>query len=163
MPMVDFDTLPPAARVWVFGAAAPVVGAACEQLLDTVDAHLAQWRAHGIPLVCAREWVNDRFLAIAVDEAATGASGCSIDGMFRVLASFESQLGTTITGGNNVFWRDASGDVVAADRPAFRAASSAGAVTAETHVFDLTVPNVGEWRHHFERPAKDSWHSRLLK
>ena len=163
MPMVGFDTLPPTARVWVFGAAAPVIGAAREQLLNTVDAHLAQWRAHGIPLVCAREWKDDRFLAIAVDEAATGATGCSIDGMFRVLASIESQLGTTITGGNNVFWRDASGDVVAADRPTFRAENSAGKITADTHVFDLTVPSVGEWRSHFERPARDSWHSRLLK
>lgn len=161
--MVDFDTLPATARVWVFGAAAPITGAAREQLLNTVDAHLAQWRAHGVPLLCARAWKDDRFLAIAVDEAATGATGCSIDGMFRVLSSIESQLGTTITGGTNVFWRDASGEVVAADRPAFRAANSAGEVTAETHVFDLTVPSVGEWRNHFERPARDSWHSRLIK
>jgi len=163
MPKVDFDTLPATARVWVFGAAAPVVGAAADRLVDAVDAHLAQWRAHGMPLVCAREWKDDRFLAIGVDEAATGASGCSIDGMFRVLASIESELGTTITGGNTVFWRDASGGVVAADRPAFRAANSAGSVTADTHVFDLTVVNVADWHTHFERPARDSWHSRLLK
>ncbi len=161
--MVDFDTLPAAARVWVFGAAAPVTGAAREELLREVDGHLAQWRAHGMPLVCARDWKDDRFLAIGVDEAATGASGCSIDGMFRVLAALESQLGTTLTGGNTLFWRDASGQVVAADRPSFRAANATGAITADTHVFDLTVPSVGEWRTHFERPARDSWHSRLLK
>ena len=149
--------------MWVFGAAAPLTGAAHEQLLDAVDTHLSQWRAHGMPLVCARAWRDDRFLAIGVDEAATGASGCSIDGMFRVLASIESQLGTTLTGGSTLFWRDASGGVVAADRPTFRSAIAAGNVTGETHVFDLTVPSVGEWRSHFEKTAHDSWHSRLLK
>ena len=163
MPNVEFDTLPATARVWAFGAAAPIIGAAAEQLLNAVDAHLAQWRAHGMPLVCAREFKDDRFLAIAVDEAATGASGCSIDGMFRVLASIESQLGTTLTGGSTLFWRDALGAVVAADRPTFRAANAEGNVSGDTHVFDLTVASVGEWRTHFERPARESWHSRLLK
>ena len=103
-----------------------------------------------IMTVCAREWRDDRFLAIGVDEAATGASGCSIDGMFRVLASIESQLGTTLTGGNTLFWRDASGEVVAADRPSFRAANGSGAVTPDTRIFDLTVSSVADWRGHFE-------------
>ena len=41
MPVVNFDALPDDARAWVFGAAAPVVGAAAQSLLSTVDAHLA--------------------------------------------------------------------------------------------------------------------------
>lgn len=40
MPVVAFDALPDAARVWVFSAAAPVTGAAAESLLSLVDAHL---------------------------------------------------------------------------------------------------------------------------
>lgn len=162
MPRVEFDTLPDAARVWVFGAAAPIVGAARETLLTTVDVHLAQWRAHGAPLECARVWRDDQFLAVAVDEAATNATGCSIDGMFRVLGSIESELGTSLVGGNTLFWRDSSGAVHAADRPSFRAAAARGDITADTHVFDTTVTTLGDWRTYFERPARESWHARLL-
>ena len=61
MPVVRFDALPDDARAWVFGAAAPVTGSAAQSLLSTVDAHLANWRAHGAPLVCAREWRADRW------------------------------------------------------------------------------------------------------
>ena len=111
MPKTSFDAMPDSARVWVFGAAAPVTGAAADTMLAAVDEHLAQWKAHGVPLVCARDWRGDRFLAIAVDAAATDASGCSIDGLFRVLSQIERELGTTMVDGSIVHWRDASGAV----------------------------------------------------
>ena len=161
--MVEFDALPDAARVWVFGAAAPVEGAAREVLLQAVDAHLSQWRAHGAPLVCARVLRDDRFLAVAVDEAATGATGCSIDGMFRVLTSIEREINTTLVGGGTVFWRAADGAVQAAPRSAFVAAAQSGQLTQETSVFDTTVNTVGDWRARFERRAADSWHGKLIK
>ncbi len=162
MPKVSFETLPPSARVWVFGAAAPVVGAALEQLMQIVDEYLLDWRAHGTPLVCARAWRDDRFLAVAVDEAATGASGCSIDGLFRTLAGAEPQIGTSLVGGGMIFWRDTAGIVQMAARSAFVAAAANGVVVADTPVFDTMVTTVGEWRLQFERPARQGWHARLI-
>ena len=162
MPLVAFDALPDAARVWVFSAAAPVTGAAAESLLAMVDGHLRAWRAHGVPLVCARDWRDDRFLAIGVDEAATGASGCSIDALFHALRDAEREVGTSLVDGTRLFWRDADGVVQVTDRPGFRAAAASGAVGADTRVFDTTVESVGGWRTHFEKPARASWQSRLL-
>ena len=162
MPLIPFDALPPSARVWVFGAAAPVTGAAADALLAAVDEHLAHWKAHGTPLVCGRDWRDDRFLAVAVDEAATGASGCSIDGLFRVLARMEPELGTSLVDSGTVFWRDATGAVQAGSRADFRRATSAGGVSASTPVFDTTVNAVRDWRERFERAAAESWHGRLL-
>ncbi len=162
MPVVRFDALPDGARAWVFGAAAPVVDAAAQSLLTTVDAHLANWRAHGAPLVCAREWRDDRFLVIGVDEAATDATGCSIDGLFHVLRDIESLVGTTLVGGGTVYWRDAAGTVVSGARPVFREAAAGGAVVPETHVFDTTITTVGAYRAGFERAAVESWHGKLL-
>ena len=162
MPIVAFDALPDSARLWVCAAAAPVTGAAVGVLLQRVDAFLDQWRAHGAPLVCARDWRDDRFLAVAVDEAATDASGCSIDALFEALRELEAQLGTSLLTNGMVFWRDAGGAVAVADRPAFRAAAAAGSVRNDTMVFDPTVTSVGAWRREFEKPAGASWHSRLV-
>lgn len=162
MPIVAFDALPDSARLWVFAAAAPITGAAAESLLNRVDAFLDQWRAHGAPLSCARDWRDDRFLAVAVDEAATDASGCSIDALFTSLRALETELGTTLLNSGMVYWRDANGAVVAMDRPAFRAAAAAGDVGPDTVVFDPTITTVGGWRRDFEKPALASWHARLL-
>lgn len=162
MPIIPFDALPDEARVWVFAAAAPITGAAAAMLLGAVDAHLQQWRAHGVPLVCARAWRDDRFLAIGVDEAASNASGCSIDALFHVLRGLEAQVGTSLVGSGTLYWRDRAGAVIAMDRLAFRAAVASGAVSGDTPVFDTTVATVGAWRRAFETPARASWHARLM-
>jgi len=162
MPKIPFDAMPDSARVWVFGAAAPVTGVAADTMLAAVDEHLAQWKAHGVPLVCARDWRDDRFLAIAVDEAATDASGCSIDGLFRVLSQIERELGTTMVDGSIVFWRDDSHAVRAVARAEFRRVAASSGVSVFTPVFDTTVDTAGAWRARFERAAGDSWHRRLL-
>ena len=163
MPHVDFESLPPNARVWVFGAGDVLDDVHSKQLLSIVDEHLSQWRAHGIPLQCSRDFRDNRFLAVGVDEAATGASGCSIDGLFRTLTAMLTLLGTSLVGGGVFFYRDEHGTVQAVDRSAFVELVKSRAVTADTQVFDLTIDTVGRWRESFEKRAAESWHARVLK
>jgi hypothetical protein len=161
MPLTSFDTLPDDARLWVFAASDHLAGAPARALLDAVDEYLEHWAAHGSPLTCAREWREDRFLAIGVDEASAGASGCSIDGLFRVLQRLQGSLGTSLVGGARLFYRDASASVVAADRGEFARRRSAGELGDETPVFDTAATTVGAYRAGFERPLASSWHATL--
>jgi hypothetical protein len=154
--------MPDDGRLWVFGAGDALDTDSEQRLLEVVDHHLEHWRAHGTPLMAARDWRDSRFLAVAVDEAATGASGCSIDGMFRVLAELEREIGVSVVGAGRVFWRDASNRIRAGSRQEFSAAARRGEVTKETLVFDPSITTVGEWRTSFERPAHSSWHARLV-
>lgn len=162
MPHVVFTSLPPDARLWVFGSSAALSEGALNDILTTTDAFLAQWAAHGAPLHCARDVRDDRFVAVAVDERASGASGCSIDGLFRTLSAVQQRLGIALLPGSNVFWRRADGTIETGSRAEFRAAAAQGAITRDTPVFDLSITTVGEWRETFERPAAESWHGQLL-
>jgi hypothetical protein len=162
MPRVAFDALPDDARVWVFGAADALDGPKAERLLGAVDEFLAQWNAHGSPLQCARDWRDDRFLAIGVDQSTAGASGCSIDGLFRTLARLEPELGTTLLGGGRVYHRAADGRVIASSRKAFNELARAGRVGADTRVFDTSLTSASLWRDEFERPLRDWWHAELI-
>ena len=162
MPSVPFSDLPDDARLWVFAAEHPVRAGAADQLLAAVDAFLAQWRAHGDPLTCARDWRDDRFLAVGVDQSDAHASGCSIDGLFRALSALEPAIGTSLLGGGQIYFRDAAGEVRCVDRERFGDLAGAGAVTGETPVFDTTVGTAGDWRRAFELPAARSWHGQLL-
>ena len=67
MPIVPFSQLPDSARIWVFGSDQPLMGAPADTLLASVDQFLSEWRAHGVPLRSARDWRDDRFLAVGVD------------------------------------------------------------------------------------------------
>lgn len=162
MPRVPFDSLPDDARVWVFGAAREITGAASEPLLAAVDDFLGQWNAHGAPLTCARDWRDDRFLAVGVDQSSAGASGCSIDGLFRTLARLEPVLGTTMLGGGRVYYRDADGRVNVTTRSAFNQLAADGRVGPDTPVFDTAITTAAGWRHDFERPMRESWHAQLV-
>jgi hypothetical protein len=162
MPLIAFETLPDEARVWVFAAAEPVMGDREVELLRAVDAYLAQWKAHGMPLTVAREWREHRFLTIGVDTSYEAASGCSIDGLFRVLRELETVLGTTLVGSGNVYFRDGSGAIVTADRETFEALGVRGDVNRETVVFDPSVTTLEDWRARFETTAGASWHGALL-
>lgn len=162
MPLVDFDRLPDDARVWVFGSDQPLDERQRARLLGAVDAYLAQWKAHGAPLTCARSWRDDRFLTVGVDQRSAGASGCSIDALFRVLQELEQALGASLVGGGRVFWRDRDGEVRSADRGDFMELAERGEIRRDTLVFDLTVTSLRDRRERFERPAAESWHGQLL-
>jgi hypothetical protein len=161
MPIVPFDTLPDHARVWVFGASAPLDDQQAEAMLRHVDEYLAGWAAHGAPLTNARDWRDRHFLVVGVDQSTAGASGCSIDALFRILQGLERVAGTSLVAGGRVFYRDPSGDVQCIDRATWAARARDGALGGDTIVFDTTLTSAGDFRARFERPAADSWHAQL--
>jgi hypothetical protein len=162
MPLTTFDKLPDDARVWIFGAAAPVDDIDAAKLLAATDTYLLQWKAHGHPLTAARDWRDERFLVIGVDQRTEGASGCSIDGLFRMLQELEQAVGSTMVGGGLVFFRGPGDLVCALARDEFEALSRRGGAGASTPVFDTTITTAGDYRTRFEVPAAKSWHNTLL-
>lgn len=163
MPRTEFAALPDEARVWVFGSDRPITGEHVHHLLGAVDEFLASWAAHGAPLSCAREWRDDRFLVIGVDERDAGASGCSVDGLFRLLGAREGEIGASLRGSGRVFYRDANGVVASSTRAEFRKLAADGVVDENTIVFDPSITRMADYRGAFETRAKDSWHSQLTK
>jgi hypothetical protein len=162
MPLVQLKDLPDSARTWVFGADRTLDGSAAQTLLAEVDRFLSQWKAHGSPLTAGRDWKYDRFLTVAVDQSTAGASGCSIDGLFRSLKALEPELGASLVTSGLVFYRDRDGAIQSTDRDGFGMLGAEGKVQPTTKVFDPTLTTLGEWRARFELEASQSWHAGLL-
>ncbi|HYU54366.1 MAG TPA: hypothetical protein VEK37_15545 [Gemmatimonadaceae bacterium] len=162
MPVVQIQDLPNSSRTWVFGADHDLDEGATDLLMREVDRFLAQWHAHGAPLTAARDWRYKRFLTIAVDQSTAGASGCSIDGLYRSLKALEPRLGASLVTSGLVFYRNPKGRVESVDRDRFSELGTEGKITPDTRVFDPTVTSLGEWRARFELNAEDSWHAKLM-
>ena len=162
MPLVPFDSMPDDARLWVFGARAPLDDVDEPRLLSSVDGYLRTWKAHGAPLTCAREFRDAFFLVVAVDERASEASGCSIDGLYRVLQEVEELIGTSMVAGGLVYFRAGGGVVCCVSRAEFEGMARRGEVDGGTMVFDATVTTAGDFRARFERHARESWQASLL-
>ena len=163
MPRVNFDDLPDSSRVWVYGADRDLAPDKADKLLAKTDEFLEGWAAHGNPLHSAREWTDDRFLTVAVDQEQEGASGCSIDGLFRTLKAMQAELGAEMVTSGLVYFRDTNGKVQAVTRDEFTKLAVLGEITDETEVFDLSVTTLGEWRGRFRSRAVDSWHASLME
>src|ERR1700681_572981 len=103
MPLVKLENLPDDARTWVFGANKTLEATASETLLSEVDRFLSQWKEHRSPLTVGRDWKYGRSLTVSVDQSTAGASGCSIDGLFRTLKALEPKLGASLVTSGLVF------------------------------------------------------------
>jgi len=163
MLQTPFNEFPNTARVWVYGVDSELGEEARSILLGEVDNYLTQWSAHGVPLSAARDWSDDRFLTVAVDQNRVGASGCSIDGLFRTLKGLESQLGAAIVTSGLIFFREKDGRIRSVTRDEFTELGTIGKVNGDTEVFDPSVTTLGEWRSRFRSRAADSWHGSLLQ
>jgi hypothetical protein len=163
MSVIEFGDLPDHSRVWVFGSDRTLDADQSKTLMSTVDPFLQQWKAHGAELTVGRDWRAGRFLTIAVDQTTAGASGCSIDGLFRALKSLESKLGASMVTSGLIFYKDSTGAVQSVDRETFTELGVRGEIGPETRVFDTTVTSLAEWRARFELVLRDSWHAKLAK
>ena len=157
-----FEKFPDSARVWVYGSDRDLSAEAESRLLTEVDNYLTQWTAHGVPLSAARNWRDGRFLTIAVDQERAGASGCSIDGLFRALKALEKEIGASVITSGLIFYRDRAGKIRAVTRDEFSHLGANGEIDGDTEVFDLSVTGLAEWRARFSSRAANSWHSALL-
>jgi hypothetical protein len=162
MPIIDFEELPKSARIWVYGSDSDLSPESEKKLLTSVDEFLARWAAHGVPLHTARRWDDGRFLTIGVDSTKEGASGCSIDGLFRTLKSLEPSLGAHIVTNGLIYYRGNDGVIHSVTRDEFTDRASKGEIDANTEVFDLSVTSLGEWEGRFKSRVGDSWHASLM-
>lgn len=160
--LTEFEGLPDNARVWVYGVDRPLDESGASRLMSEVDNYLTTWTAHGAPLSAARHWRDNRFLTVAVDQNRAGASGCSIDGLFRTLKSLEPNLGAAVVTSGLVFFRGKDGKIRSVTRDEFSELGASGEVDGDTEVFDPSVTTLGEWRARFASRASDSWHGSLL-
>jgi len=162
MPIAQFEILPDSSRTWVYAADRDLDEASSGKLLREVDGYLETWKAHGAPLTSARRWSENRFLTIAVDQRQSGASGCSIDGLFRTLKALEPALGVQVVTSGLIHFRGGDGAIRSVTREDFTALAAADEVNGDTQVFDLSVTTLGEWRARFASRAADSWHKSLM-
>lgn len=162
MPRINFDQLPDDARLWIFAAGRELAAAEQDRLLAEVDAFMAHWTAHDLPLQAARDMRYKRFLFIGVDERAAGVSGCSVDALVRQMKVLEQELGVELVNHGPVLFRlNETIDRVSRER--FAELAVMGTVTPETTVFDNTLRRMADLRSgRWETMARSTWHGRAF-
>ncbi|RXG15906.1 hypothetical protein DSM03_10391 [Leeuwenhoekiella aestuarii] len=160
--LTPFKELPDNARLWIYQSDRKFSEEELPKLQQYLTAFLQQWTAHGASLNAGFEIKYDRFIAIALDQSASSASGCSIDAQVHFIQQLEKEFDISLLDKMNVTYiqNDRLHFKPLAD---FKKMAKDGAVGKNTTVFNNLVNTKEEYLEHWEVPAIESWHSRFFK
>ena len=158
---VTFDALPPTARVWIYQADRPLTDAELAAVVPPLAQFAAAWTSHGAALRAAAEFRHRQFLVVGLDEAAAGASGCSIDASVRFVRELEIALGLRLLGKDHLAFAGPDG-LTLLERRALKLAVAAGTLHPATPYFDNTVATKAELDARWPAPAGHTWLARYF-
>lgn len=159
--MKSINALNPQARIWIYQANEPFANQEVAEVEQNLQQFAEQWVSHNNQLKAGAAVLHDRFLVLAVDETQAGASGCSIDSSVNFLkklgAHYQRDLFDRLR-----FSYVKDGQVHTVSKDDFARLYQEGIINDETLVFDPLVKTVAELSASFEKPLKNSWHSRFV-
>ena len=159
--LVPFETLPDAARIWVYQSSRPFREGELSEIQADLSAFLTQWTAHGADLKAGFELPYNRFLVLGLDQDHAQASGCSIDASVHFIQALERKYAVTLLDRMNVTFKQGN-HIAYKPLDEFRKMAKSRAVSGRTVVFNNLVANKRDYLEHWEVPAAESWHSRFF-
>jgi hypothetical protein len=158
---VQFEYLPPTARIWIYQANRPLTPAE-EAAVQPLLRHFAtDLTSHGRALQASAAFLYHQFLVVGLDENVADASGCSIDASVRFVHELEARLGITLLEKSNLAFL-LGGQVCQLDRRELRAAVADGRLQPDTPYFDATITTHAELQHRWPAPATATWLKRYF-
>lgn len=160
--LVDFKDLPDSSKIWIYQSNRSFAAEELVEIGQKLDDFLTQWVAHGSQLNAGYEIRYKRFIVIGLDHEQQQVSGCSIDASVHFIQSLEKTYKVDLLDRLNVSFKQ--GEYVAyKPLDAFRKMARNRSVSGQTIVFNNLVANKADYHEHWEVPASESWHRRMIK
>ena len=152
---VSFDTLNDSSRLWLYGSETEFTKQQKEHISEKLTTFLESWEYHQQKLTASFKISENRFIIIALDDREYGVGGCSMDGLQRLIQTFENDLSISLMNRLNVFCK--IGEEIQCI-PSFKLKSVAN---SETLFYDLTIQKKTDL-HTFLKPISEGWCSRFV-
>ena len=85
------DDFSPNSRVWIYQSNRPFSEQEETEINEQLHNFYIQWQSHGTEVKGWARLIFRQFVVVMADESFSGVSGCSTDGMVRIIKSFERQ------------------------------------------------------------------------
>lgn len=157
-----FDGFDPQSKVWIFLSDSEISAGLQSQITKAIQAFLHTWNAHGTPLKSSAKILLDHILIIAVDEAISHPSGCSIDKLMIFIQQLEQDFSLTLLDRNSVaFLKEEKLEIVKLNILKEQLAS--GLINPELLLLQLNLNTISDIEKHLFFPMKDTWLNRYIK
>lgn len=152
--------LPKHARVWIYQSNRILTDTESQATQAALDTFVKGWKAHGAALAGGAQVIENRWLVVAVDEMAAGASGCSIDSSVHAIQAIGAKLNIDFFNRTTVWWQE-DGAWKSEPMHDFWARRKAGLIHDDTPVFNQLAKSLGELREAFTIPFSESFHAEM--
>jgi len=143
-------------KVWMFQANRLLSVSDQQNIAIDVADFLNTWTAHNVDLLAASVLLHDLVLVVAVEEAVTGASGCSIDKLFRFVKQLEVKYDVHFFDRMRVAYK-LKDDIAESSVADFKKLIEENLVSENTLVLNTLSQDLKSVRHHLFIPLKESW------
>lgn len=149
-------SFPDTSRVWIYKADRFLTDDEAQGIQQKVDEFIPTWAAHGKKLYAEAKVIDNLWIVIAADESREGASGCSIDKIFRLVADLEKEYACSFTN-RLILAYQSEGQIKLAPLTQIKELG----INADTLIYDDTVQNLGDFKNRL-KPAIQTWLKRSL-
>ena len=156
------NKLPGEARIWIYQSDRQLTGDEVDFLDRQAESFVDQWAAHGNDLTASWEILYNRFLILAVDENAAGASGCSIDSSVHFVQDVGKILEVDFMDRGTILYMKENDQIGAIPFQEVEDSIEEGELTPDTPIFDGTITKLEQLNSNWPRPLKDTWMGRFL-
>ncbi|HYG39373.1 MAG TPA: hypothetical protein VD908_12170 [Cytophagales bacterium] len=159
---VEFDTLPPTARVWVYQSDKKFNEAEARYISEKAEEFINYWQSHGNDLRGSAKIFYDHFLILSIDESHSSSSGCSIDKSVHFIQALEKELNINLLNRSKQSYLS-DNTIQFFPIQAAKQVVTNGLVTKETGTFNNNIMNKKELEEKWIVPAAESWLGKFFK
>lgn len=158
---MNLAALPPHTRVWIYQSNRNFTNEETQWLHAVCKEFVENWSSHGKDLASGYDIRYDRFLILAVDESAAGASGCSIDKSVHLIRQIEQQLGISLTARTQITYLNEAGKVESFELNDLKDLLAENKISTSTRFFNNLVATKADLDDHWLTPIAGSWMERF--
>lgn len=143
-------------RVWIFQSSRPFQPEEIGQIDEQLEQFYTQWLAHGQPVKGWASIVFRQFIIVMADETGTNVSGCSTDGMVRIIKSVERQYSVNMFDRTMLtFLINDKAEMLPMNQVQY--AVDKGYITRQTPLFNNTITTKKDLEGAWLVPLSESW------
>lgn len=156
--LVDWKTLAPESKVWVFAQADLLTAEQQTALKRELETFIQNWVSHQTALKAAYQIIDAQFIVLA----AEAPSGCSTDTLFRTMTKLSKNYALKPVPNRYVAYRDQTDQIKFIDFPDLKAIIQAKKLLPDHTVFDNTINDLATFERAWQQKATASWLKRYF-
>ncbi|MFN0048679.1 MAG: hypothetical protein ACKVOU_06125 [Cytophagales bacterium] len=158
---LPFELLSGDSKIWIYQSERNFSAEEQKYISAKLDQFLANWASHGAAIVSGYTFKHQRFVIVAIDEATTNASGCSIDKLVHFMAQLGAEMGLNLMDRNIAFVK--SENIESVNISQVKYLITIGDINEQTHIFNNSITTKSALSNNWLVKASETWTSKYFK